>query len=262
MNLLTAGRNGDRLADLEVIDMHGHLGRYAFAIPDASAAALVATMDRIGVRAAVCSHMQSWSPEAARGNQEVLEAMRAFPGRILGYASAWPGDPDRVTEEIARCLAAGFVGIKLHNSNGFPYTTPAYEGAFRLADERSLPVLLHAWGGEEDLAQIAELAARFPRASILVAHAGCRNPDGYVRLAQQRPNVYLDLAYSLSPRGLVAWLAERAGVEKLVWGSDGYFFSPAHQIGKVLGANLPDEARARILSTNAREILARARPAG
>ena len=259
MSLLELGGEGRPLADLEVIDMHGHLGRCGFAIPDLSVEGMVAGMDRAGVRQILCSHMQSMGQETTRGNDEVLAAMRAFPGRILGYASAWPSDRASVRAEIERCLAAGFTGVKVHDSNGFAYTYEDYAPAFELADAHRRPVLLHVWGGDEQLAQAAELAGQYPGASFLLAHSGCRNVDGYLRAAREHANIYLDLALSSSPRGLVARLVEEAGADKVVWGSDAYFFSQGHQLGKVLGADLSDEVKAQVLSGNAKRILARAR---
>src|SRR5438034_10811348 len=44
-----------------------------------------AVMDRVGVRSMICSHLQCMGADCARGHREVLAAMRAFPGRILGY---------------------------------------------------------------------------------------------------------------------------------------------------------------------------------
>ena len=54
--------------------------------------------------------------------------MRAFPGRILGYAVVWPVDDD-TRAEMEWCAAHGFTGLKLHSSNGFAYTDPVYAGA-------------------------------------------------------------------------------------------------------------------------------------
>jgi hypothetical protein len=227
-----------------------------FAVPDTSAATLVAVMDRIGVRTMVCSHIQSGGAEVIRGNREVLAAMRAFPGRILGYLSVWPSAEAAVRAEVERCLDAGFVGVKVHNSQGFPYTHPAYVPAYEAAHEQHLPVLFHAWGGEREFVEIAEIAQRYPNASVLLAHAGCENEEGYLRLACEHANVFLDTAYSASPRGLVERLVAGADAEKVVWGSDAYFFSQSQQIGKVLGAKLPEETKALILSGNATRILA------
>jgi len=255
--LLDTGRAGRSLAAFDIIDMHGHLGPCAFTVPDLSPAGLVAAMDRIGVRAIIVSHMQCLGPEVAAGNREVLAAMRAFPDRILGYAALWPESEEAVQAEAEWALAEGFTGFKVHNSNGFPYTHPAYAPAYHLASKERRPVLLHCWGGEREFAEAATVAAAYPEASVLLAHAGSENIEGYLRLAREYANVSLDLCFSASPRGLVARLVQGAGPEKVVWGSDAYFYSETHQIGKLLGADLPDEVKLQVLSGNARRILGR-----
>jgi len=256
--LLEQALNGERLS-IDVVDMHGHLGRYAFAIPDLRPQSIVEVMDRIGISRIVVSHIRCISRDVEFGNAEVLAAMRACPGRILGYVALYPFGPKEVADSARRWLAEGFTGLKVHNANGFPYDDAAYEPAYAMADERRLPVLLHTWGQDKEFAQVSALAGRYPQASFLLAHSGCCNEDGYVRVAREHENVYLELAYSGCARGLVDRLVEAAGVEKVVWGSDCNFFSQSHQIGKVLGARIPDAAKEMVLSGNARRILERAR---
>ncbi len=258
-SLLDLGRRGEPLAGLDVIDMHGHLGRYDFAVPDLSPAGLVAVMDRIGVRTVLCSHLSCTRGDVHRGNQEVLEAMRAHPGRIKGYVTLWPGDREEATGETRRRLDEGFVGLKLHNINAFAYTDPAYAAAMAMANERRMPVLLHTWAAEEEFAQFRKLAAEYPEVSLLLAHAGVDNPREYARLARDFENVYLDPCFSMAPRGLIAQLAEDAGVEKLIWGSDAIFLCMPQQLGRVLGADIPDADKRKILSQNARKLLDRIR---
>jgi hypothetical protein len=260
--LLAQGRLGQSITSADLIDMHGHIGRYGYLIPDLSVAGLVAVMDRIGVKQIVVSHMQCASADMARANQEVREATQAFPGRILGYASLWPESEQAVREEVERRLAEGFTGIKIHNSNGFSYNESAYTPAYEIAEERRLPVLLHTWGGAEEFAQVAVLAARYDQISFLLAHSGSRNASEYVRLAREHPNIYLDICFSAAPRGMVARLVTEAGVDKVVWGSDAYFYSQAQQVGKVLAADLSEEAKAQVLGGNAKRILARAGTGG
>ena len=131
--------------EIDVIDMHGHLGRYAFAISDLSPQRLVESMDALGVRAIACSHMRCMSLDVEYGNAEILKAMQACPGRILGYISVYPFDAQRVRRSVRRWVAEGFIGAKLHNlhAEGFPYTDPAYEPAYEIADERGLVLLFH-----------------------------------------------------------------------------------------------------------------------
>lgn len=256
-NLLDYGRTGQRLPLPDITDMHAHLGRFAYAVPRIDPESVVASMDRIGVSRAVCSHLECCAGiDPVRGNEEILAATRAFPGRLLGYVGVWPWESDRVRTEVERYLDAGFVGLKFYNSL-IPYSDPRYSPAYELANARRLPVLFHTWGGAQDFAQIAEIADRYPQASLLLAHAGSANEDQYIRMAQEHPNVFLDTALSFSPRGCVARMATAVGVEKVVWGSDIYCFSQTQQIGKVLGAKLPDEAKAQILSGNANRLLAR-----
>jgi predicted TIM-barrel fold metal-dependent hydrolase len=168
--------------------------------------------------------------------------MRAFPGRILGYLVVWPLSEDSVKDEVARCLDAGFVGAKLHDLSGFAYTHRSYTPVYEAANERRLPILFHTFGQDHQFAQVGEIAKRYPDATILVAH---------------HPNVFVDTVGSSAPRGLVERAVAAIGADKIVWGSDAYCYGLPQQIGKVLGAKISDEDKVKILSGNARRILAR-----
>ena len=253
--LLDRGRRGEFLADCEIIDMHGHLGLAGFAIPDVSAASLVKGMDRVGIHCCLCAAMPSPSAAAAAGNDLVLSAMRQYPGRILGYAVAFPLDAPTVRQEVRRRLDEGFTGIKLHNLNGFPYNDPAYEPAYAIANERRLPVLLHTWAQDREFEDIRAVSDRYPEAVFLLAHAGTDKEQEYYRIAEQRPNVMLDPTISRIPRGLIERMVQAVGAEKIVWGSDAVFLDQAHQLGKLLAAKITDEQKKTIFSGNAKRIL-------
>ena len=253
--LLQLGRAGERISGLEIVDMHGHLGAYNFAIPNLDPSSVVAAMDRVGVVKTLVSHMRCMSADAAWGNRQVLAAMQAFPGRLLGYAILWPSSAEDVRRELEFCLSNGFTGIKLHNATGFAYTTPAYEPAYSIAEERRLPVLLHTYGEEPVFEQVAEITAKYPNIPIIMAHAGANNTPGYIRMAREHENVFLDLSLSASRRRLIEQFVAEAGAEKVMWGSDVLFYSQAHQIGRVLGAEITEEEKRKILSGNACRIL-------
>ncbi len=91
-----------------------------------------------------------------------------------------------------------------------------------------------------------------------MAHSGAGlNEKGYIELACEHENIYLELAMSGSTPGLVDRLVAGAGAEKIVWGSDTYFINMAQQVGKVLGARLSEEQKRIVLSENAKRILGR-----
>ena len=254
--LLDMGRSGRPITGLEIIDMHGHLGPYFFAIPDLDPASVVAAMDRIGVASTVVSHMRCMSPDVTWGNDEVLSAMRRFPGRILGYAALWPFSPDAVHREVATRLEQGFVGIKIHNATGFPYTHAAYAPAYALAHKHCLPVLFHTWGQEPVFNELSRIASDYPDLHVILAHSGASNMEGYVRMAREHAHVHLDLSFSVSPRGLIERLVAGVGAHKILWGSDVLFFGQSQQLGRVLGARITEVEKRQILSGNARSILA------
>jgi len=256
-DMLTYGLEGKPLPVESIVDMHGHLGRTHFAVPDMSPAGVVDAMDRIGIQSTVCSHMQCMSVDVVRGNREVLEAMRAFPGRILGYVSLWACDAGSVKAEVEKCLTWGFTGIKLHTKNGMRYSDPDYTPAYEIANDRRLPILFHAWGDEQTFNEIREISGKYPETALLLAHSGSHNEEEYIRMARDCENVWLDLAFSRSFRGLVDRLVAGVGAGKVVWGSDVYFFGQTQQIGKVLGARISDREKRMILADNAQAILAR-----
>jgi uncharacterized protein len=248
-----------RPVPFDVIDMHGHMGIWYPDIPDLSAAGMVAAMDRVGVKSIMCSHMQCTSCDPRRGNREVAAAMSAFPGRILGCLITCPSSEAAVKAEVAWCLEAGFIGVKVHLFQGFPYTYAGYTPAYEAAEEHRLPILFHCYGEEEIFAQVAEIAKHYPHASILMAHARVPAEQGYIRMAREHPNVFIETCISASHRGLIERLVAGAGVEKIVWGADMYCYAESQQIGRVLGAQISDEAKKKILSDNALGILARRR---
>lgn len=257
MSTLLEKLRAGEATDFGIIDLHGHVGRYAYPIPDLAAEGLLEVLDRVRVEHIVCSHMQCMGRNMDWGNREVLAYMRACPNRILGYISLFPTSQTAVRTQVEQCLADGFTGLKLHDHNGFPYDDPAYLPGYEIANERALPVLFHTWGQDRQFAAILRLAERFPELSIILAHGGSQNPDLYIKTALAAPRIYIDTCFSACRRGLVEHLVAGAGADRIVFGSDCYFYSLTQQLGKILGAKLDDLTKQRILRDNAAGILGR-----
>ncbi len=236
-----------------IVDIHGHYGKWIqFPIWGGDADDMAAEMDRIGIRSAMVSHQAVLASEVPWGNDEVLKAMRRHPGRIIGYATCLPVSARLGIGEIRRCVESGMPAIKLHNNNGIPYDSPAYDKVWEYADRLRLPVLLHTWG---DLNAYRKIFEQAPNTPILCGHSGAVNPDQYVEYARKFPNVYLELCSSRSAAGLVEFFVKKVGAERVVWGSDAPWLSYQQQIGRVLFADIPEAAKRLILAGNAARIL-------
>jgi len=223
-----------------LIDVHAHF--YHAASPRADwrerNASRLAAGRKIGVTIHVASILGSWgrtsptyfpSPrDVEHGNTALLALQQEHPDLIRGYVTVNPNYTAHARAEIARCLGAGMVGVKLAASRRA--TDPLLDPICELAAERGVPVLHHVWQhrrhdrpGQEasDGRELAVLAARHPQARFILAHIG-GGGDWEHSLAALRaaPNVYVDLSGSGVDGGMLEACLEAAGVERLLWGSD------------------------------------------
>ncbi len=179
---------------VELFDAHTHLGQND---PDGmrqSLDELTALLDATDARGAFVfpMHEPDGYPSA---NDAVIEQALSTGGRLVPFCRLDPeADP---VAEAERCLARGARGIKLHpRAERFTLDHPRVRDIAALAHERSLPVLVHAGRGIPALGLHAvELAADFPGARIILAHAGICDLSWIWRVAADHPNLLFDTAW-------------------------------------------------------------------
>src|SRR4029077_2269109 len=99
--------------------------------------------------------------------------------------------------EGTRGPAVGARGMKLSpRAEGFTLDHPAVRDLVALADERTLPVLVHAGRGIPALGLHAvELAGAYPNARLILAHAAICDLSWIWRVAADHPNLLFDTAW-------------------------------------------------------------------
>jgi uncharacterized protein len=185
----------DQVPGLELFDAHTHLG---FNDPDGmkqSGEELVAALQAAGAHGAFTFPFHE--PDGYRAaNDDVLAQARAAPdGLLVPFCRVNPHDSP--VPEAERSLAAGAKGIKLHpRAEAFTLDHPTVRSIVALANERSLPVLIHAGRGIPALGLHAvELAEEFPNARLILAHAGTSDLSWIWRAAADLPNLLFDTAW-------------------------------------------------------------------
>jgi predicted TIM-barrel fold metal-dependent hydrolase len=228
--------------------------------------------------------------QCAEANRCTKEIMRRYPDRILGFCYVNPvhtqsaicpeGHPPRrmedrnpqsaientsgPVEEMEYCVnELGMSGIKLwvacHADE--PCLFPVIEKAIELR----VPVLQHTWykrggtqneRGESTCEHFVALAARYPRAKLIAAHVGGDWERG-IKVIKPYPNVIADVCGSDNYAGYVEMAVRELGADRVVFGTDMPGRSMASQIGKVLGADISDADKEKILGLNMERLLRR-----
>lgn len=256
-NLLKKTRAGEKITEFGIIDLHGHLGEMNFGIAENNCESLIEDMDRTGIKIILTSHIQCLGTFTEAGNQEMHSLIEPYKERIYGYATFRPTTYEDVKEKAEYWYSQGFIGQKYHNGNGISYIHPSYKASYEFANKHKIVILYHTWGDEKTFSEISEVSKKYPETSILLAHTGCTNTEGYISMAKKHENVFLDLATSTTNPSLIKNLVKKIGSEKITFGSDATFFSLTNQIGKVTGADISENDMKNIFSTNAEKILAR-----
>ncbi|MGI6208713.1 MAG: amidohydrolase family protein [Anaerolineae bacterium] len=209
------------------------------------------------------------SPEEVRErNDAVLDAMRRHPTRFRGYCFVVAGYYREALAEIDRCLDQGMIGIKLYHQ--YFINDPAVFPVVEKAIEERIPILCHAGhpAGEKgrrlepkisDGVHFADLARRYPEATLIMAHIGGGGDyEWSLQAIADYPNIYADTSGSVIDEGMVEYAAALLGPERLIFGCDE---TEEGGVGKLLGADLPEEVRQMIFSGTALRILGQRRRA-
>jgi len=174
-----------------IVDDHAHMGPWNnFNVPeDGSAAAMVRSMDTLGIDITFCSPHIAIGPDYLEGNRQVAEAAEQFPGRIVPYITINPNYPlEEIRAEIQHW----------HESTGI---------------------------------------------------------KGFKRkVAREYEQYYLDLAGSVLLYGGLETMVERAGAEKILFGTDVPFIDPRPGLGRILCARISDDDKRKILGLNAKRL--------
>ena len=239
----------------------------------ATAEALIASLDRNGIAAAVALSFGWRDPGlCAEVNDYVAETVRRYPGRIVGGAAIQPTDAKRAVAEIGRAAGIGLrgVGELMPDGQGFdPADRRLIEPIAEALDEVGGFLVLHSsepvghrYPGKGTvtpavLERFLEIVTqdRYPRLSIVLAHWGGGLPF-YALMPEVRARldrVAFDSAASpfLYRDEIFAVAVRLVGADRILFGTDYPLIGQGRFRERVQALPLPDSERAAILGGNA-----------
>lgn len=227
--------------------------------------------ERLGITKAACSIPVGKTPGEIRdSNDSVLQAMKAFPDRIMGQCYINPVFKKESLEEIDRCVDQGMVMLgELYDP--IKINDPLYYPIIEKCIDLKIPLLMHGvttlgnWREgylptnppnsslPEDFVEIGK---RYPEAMIICGHIGGGGNWEYVcRVLRDAPSIYVDTSGSISDEGMVDMAVEYLGVDRLLFATD---INYETGVGKVMWADLTESDRKKIFFDNFNNLLKKA----
>ena len=247
------------LDDIFVFDVHGHCALFHDILAlNVDGDGMIPTMDALGIDMLCISASTACASDVRVGNQMTLDAIKANPGRIYGYAVPTPWYENENFEDFFK-PGTGMLGVKIHAALAQSrINAPGYDPVYEIANKRALPVLIHTWD-EKHIGHVTGLAERFKDMKIIIAHSAFRDDvtrSAVVQACKKYENIYVDTAISTTYEGALEWLVDKIGVDRVLFGSDLSFYEARHNFGRIGLSKLSEADKIKIYGENAKKLFA------
>jgi hypothetical protein len=259
------------------IDFHTYIGHWPFRqLRGNTAAGLVAYMGRYGFDQAVVANINGvFYKNTQPANEELAEAIRAFPGRFIPYAVINPTYPDWEYDLEVCHRKLGMRGLRLYPQyHDYKLSDARLAKLLELARGLSLPVAFsrwlvddrqHSWmdiGGQLQLDTLVPMMKDNPGTFVLLNVNFSPLKDEYLE-ALRNVDVYFDTVYASAC--VPPWsgyevlrLIKHFGADRFLFGSAYPFRDPLSALVRLQIVNeLDAAARDAIWSGNARRLIDR-----
>lgn len=209
-------------------------------------------------------------------DEEFEQLVRSQPERVLTPLERWPDLLLGMIQLNARQLRPALDALDRWIANGpmlgvyFPgggpgattCTHPNFEPLVERIAELNGVIMQHTWfktggkqgPGESTPAELAQLAARFPKQQFLCAHAGGEWERG-ISAIRSTPNVLIETSGFDATAGFIEMAVRELGAKRIVFGSHLPSRSLGTELSKVIAAEISEQDKRDILGENYRRLL-------
>lgn len=267
---LTAAARATRPLPCEIWDNHCHILHDGAALPGGGlvfhkgdADGMVEIMRRVGItRTAIMSWEGPAGQDTDLGNHTVERAVARYPNEFIGLSTI---NPEHQTEaEIAAIIEKyhvklRFPGLKtLISGQNINYDDPLLRAWYEFGDRHRLYAVIDPLS-RQDSDMIANLVRLYPNLRISLDHCGQSWP--YARWAAEmvnrHPNVDAQLTYTNVTNGVIEYLADACGADRLMFGTDTPMRDPRPQVSWLVFTRLREEQKRLIFAENFKRVLER-----
>ncbi|WP_193105868.1 amidohydrolase family protein [Brachybacterium sp. FME24] len=236
-----------------IIDVHAHLGPWFFGPDRGSTADNLRSMDAHDIDIQLVSGVEAVTYDAVSGNPALAAAITG-QDRLRGMFVVDPRFLGEGETQLDELLPSGlFLGAKIHTDYAAtPAGSPQMADALRLCAERKLPVLVHSWGTQ--LLDLAETVAQVDDVQVIAGHMGGPAWRLAPEAIRRTDRLWLEPGYSQPEADRIRWVLDRAGPERILFGTDSTLIDPALAVGAFRAAGLDEHEEHLIMHRNAERL--------
>ncbi len=159
---------------------------------------------------------------------------RAYPGRVTGMATVFPGEPDAETI-LKTAFEAGLSGVKLHaHVQCFDMNSPEMAVIYGICEAENRPLVMHAGREPKSPAykcdphllcsagKLESVLAAYPQLKLCVPHLGVDEFEHYRNLLEKYDTLWLDTAMAIAGYFPVSppFRLDELRADRVMYGSD------------------------------------------
>lgn len=236
----------------QIIDANTMFGVHPTHRLDMSVERLVRELDRLRISAALTLSTTGIFHNYARGNVMTLDASKAN-NRLIPVATVNPAAYFGTGEEMQALRSQGFRIVKLHpGDQGWALDSAAFAGILKQLAPTKMPVMINT-PLPGDPSAVGRVAAQYT-GPIILCSITIETLSEALAVLTELPNAMIE-TNTLHVPGALNLLAERVGVQRIIFGSGAPRCSIAASLYYVLNSELSDDDKARILGGNIKAIL-------
>lgn len=250
---------GERMDNVLVIDAHTHLVNKddqtisSVRMLNGDEDYIVKKMDRLGIDKIFICPWEGLSTDGTSANATSLEVKGKYGDLTEVYAMCNPNykeDLDAVVDVFHE--KHRFKGLKPFyiNQNYDMLDRKLYKW-FSYGNRNKLIMLVHAsntWIADK----IEILSENYPDMIFLMSHSGASYEvaNKNISLAKKRKNVYLEITYTTMTNGIIEYMVEQVGADRVIFGTDMPMRDPAPQLAWVCYSKITVSEKKKILGEN------------
>jgi len=244
-----------------VFDVCSYLGKFGsfWPLKVTTAEELIELMDKFGIdKAAICS-LNSILYDHAEGNEEVFQATKRYPNRLVGIATLYPHYQGSLSE-FKKCIYKyGMKGLELlphyHNYELNDGTIdPFIEEAIKIKVPVLIPLSLSMnWNFPRvKVSAISKLIDTYPEATYVIGKFSYEIEE-VLRIMKKHDNVLVETS-GLELMNGIERLAEEIGADRILFGSGMPIQEVGPALAKIREAEINEEEKELILEGNATKL--------